>query len=235
MGVGLLLLASSLSVITYHMEMPDAAGQAVRARFTQGQLVVLQKLNRADLDHLHRLPAVVVPDVWLDDELAYSPMPRRYPSGASYRRLVLVYQPAQIFGAYEYGALVRWGPISTGRRTDPTPSGLFYLNWRKRSHISTIDPEWIMDWAFNFENRTGLAFHEQTLPGQPASHGCVRLLGDDAQWLFEWGDPWTLDATGTRVLKLGTPVLVIGEYDFAAAPSWRSPDRLARPVELPAL
>ena len=235
MSLGLLLLASSLSVITYHVERPDAGGQAVRDRFTPAQLVLLQKLNRADLDHLHRLPALIVPDVWVEDELAYSPMPRRYPRGAPYRRLVLVYQPAQVFGAYEYGALVRWGPVSTGRRTDPTPSGLFHLNWREQSHTSTIDPEWIMDWAFNFENRAGLAFHEQALPGQPASHGCVRLLGEDARWLFAWGEPWTLDASGARVLTLGTPVLVMGEYDFEAAPSWQSPDRLARPVELPAL
>ena len=235
MIAGLLLLATSLSVVTYHVEVPDADGQHVRGRFTPAQLVLLQKLNRTDLDHLQRLPALVVPDVWLDDELAYSPMPRRYPPGARYRRLVLVYQPAQVFGAYEYGVLVHWGPVSTGRRTDPTPSGLFHLNWRKRSHISTIDPDWIMDWAFNFENRVGLAFHEQALPGLPASHGCVRLLGDDARWLFEWADPWTLDASGTRVLKLGTPVLVMGEYDFEAAPPWQSLDRLTRHLELPTL
>jgi hypothetical protein len=235
MIAGLLLLATSLSAITYHLEVPGAGSQHVRERFTPAQLVLLQKLNRTDLDHLHRLPALVVPDVWLDDELAYSPMPRRYSLGARYRRLVLVYQPAQVFGAYEYGVLVRWGPVSTGRRADPTPSGLFHLNWRKRSHISTIDPDWIMDWAFNFENRVGLAFHEQALPGLPASHGCVRLLGDDARWLFEWADPWTLDRSGTRVLKLGTPVLVMGEYDFEAAPPWQSLDRLTRHVELPTL
>lgn len=57
MGVGLLLLASSLSVITYHVEVPGAGGQAVRDRFTTGQLVLRQTLNRADLDHLHRLLA----------------------------------------------------------------------------------------------------------------------------------------------------------------------------------
>ena len=130
---------------------------------------------------------------------------------------------------------MRWGPVSTGRRTDPTPSGLFYLNWRKQSHISTIDPEWLMNWAFNFDNRSGLAFHEQALPGRPDSHGCVRLLQDDARWLFEWGDPWTLDPGGTRVLKLGTPVLVIGEYNFEATPPWRSLDRLAQHLELPSM
>ena len=235
MGTGLLLLTLSLGAITYHLETVTGGGPGVRARFTSDQLVVLEKLNRADLAHLDRLAALVVPDRWLDDELAYSPMPRHFPQGRQHRRVVVVYQPAQVFGAYEYGELVRWGPVSTGRRTDQTPTGLFHLNWRKQVHVSTIDPDWMMPWAFNFENRVGLAFHEQELPGKPASHGCVRLLGSDARWLFEWADTWVVDTGGTRVLKLGTPVLILGEYDFAAAPPWQAPDSLTRPLTLPSM
>jgi hypothetical protein len=235
MSAGLVVLALSIATtISYHVETTDG-GAALHDRFATSQLVVLQKLNRADLRHLARLPLLVIPDLWVDDELAYSPMPRRYPAGNGHRRVVVVYQPAQVFGAYEYGVLVRWGPVSTGRRTDRTPTGLFHLNWRKQSHISTIDPDWVMPWTFNFENRVGLAFHEQDLPGRPASHGCIRMLGDDAQWLYEWADPWTLTAGGTRVLKLGTPVLVLGNYDFSAAPPWQSIDWLSRPLLLPEL
>jgi hypothetical protein len=124
MSAGLLLVALSLGAISYHVEIPGTAGPGVRDRFTAGQLLVLQKCNRADLAHLDRLPVLVVPDVWVEDELAYSPMPRRYAPGARHRRVVVVYQPAQVFGAYEYGTLVRWGPISSGRRTTPTPTGL---------------------------------------------------------------------------------------------------------------
>jgi hypothetical protein len=233
MGTGLLLLTLALGAITYHVETLVGGGPGVRARFTADQLVVLQKLNRADLAHLDRLPALVIPDLWVDHELAYSPMPRHFPQGRQHRRVVIVYQPAQVFGAYEYGELVRWGPVSTGRRTDPTPTGLFHLNWRKQEHVSTIDPDWVMPWAFNFENRVGLAFHEQDLPGHPASHGCVRLLGEDARWLFDWADTWTLDPEGARVLKLGTPVLILGEYDFAAAPPWWSLPSLSQPLTLP--
>jgi hypothetical protein len=91
-----------------------------------------------------------------------------------------------------------------------------------------------MRWYFNFGNRDGLALHAYALPGAPASHGCIRLLERDAQWLYEWGEPWTLDSTGTRVLRAGTPVFVIGRYDFDAAPPWRSLFWLSRAVELPA-
>ena len=232
MGAALLLLALSLG-ITYHVEAAGADGHGVRGRFNPAQLVVLQKVNRADLNHLDRLPLLVVPDVWSNDELAYSPMPRRYRTASNHPRLVIVYQPAQAFGAYEYGELIRWGPVSTGARATPTPSGLFYLNWRKREHTSTLNPAWSMPWSFNFDNRLGLAFHEQALPGRPASHSCVRLLTADARWLFDWGEPWTIDPRGTRVLRPGTPVLVIGEYNFEAQPPWQSLHRLARPVELP--
>jgi hypothetical protein len=71
--------------------------------------------------------------------------------------------------------------------------------------------------------------------GTPASHGCVRVLRRDAQWLFEWGESWTLDTTGTRIVRPGTPVFVVGQYDFDAPPPWRSPAWLAQAVEMPPL
>ena len=89
MGAGLLILALSVTAVTYHIETAGARGLDVRGRFTLDQLVVLQKLNGADLQHLDRLQTLVVPDVWLDDELAYSPMPRHVPQGRRHRGLSL--------------------------------------------------------------------------------------------------------------------------------------------------
>lgn len=80
----------------------------------------------------------------------------------------------------------------------------------------------------NFHNHRGLSFHEFALPGRPASHACVRLLERDAQWLFEWGESWTLDERGWTVLDRGTPVLILVCYDFTAPPPWRSLEWLAR-------
>ena len=48
------------------------------------------------------------------------------------------------------------------------------------------------------------------------------LLERDAQWLFEWGQTWTVDSTATRLLTSGTPVLIVGHYDFDAAPRFDS-------------
>ena len=92
-----------------------------------------------------------------------------------------------------------------------------------------------MRWYFNYGNREGLALHEYALPGYPASHGCIRLLERDARWLFDWGQPWVLDSAATRLLHTGTPILIVGEYDFDAEPPWRSLTWLAQPVALPPL
>ena len=197
----------------------------------EAQLAVLEKLNRADRAHLRQLPQLVVPDVWLD-ELRYSPFPPLYPAAACAPQLLLVDVPAQAFAAYEQGRLVRWGPVSSGLEDYPTPTGLFHLNWRAIGRHSTIDPEWFMRWYFNFHNELGLALHYYDLPGQPASHACLRLLRRDAVWIFGWGQGWTLDARGD-IVQSGTPLLINGQYAFRTSPPWRSLDHLAQGMDLP--
>jgi hypothetical protein len=206
---------------------------ALGERFNSSQMAVLEKLNRADVEHLKQLPEVVVPVLWSEDELSYSVLPTTYPSSEAWSTFLVVYLPGQVFGAYEFGRLVRWGPVSTGSRNNPTNPGRFALNWRSTGRTSTVDPDWFMRWYFNFGNREGLAFHAYPLPGYPASHGCIRLLEHDAQWLFEWGQTWELDRTATRVLTPGTPVFIVGRYDFDASPPWRSLAWLSSTVELP--
>ena len=201
-----------VGVVEYRVERPSGVSE-LRDRFSSPQLEALEKINRADLEHLGQLREMLVPRTWSSDELDYSTMPRRYPSGEGHSKLVVVHLPGQMFGAYESGWLVRWGPVSSGARQAPTPEGLFHLTWRSAGHTSTINPEWFMRWYFNFDNRRGLALHQRSLPGHPASHGCVRLLERDARWLFEWGDAWTLDASQAHVTRAGTPVLIVGAYD----------------------
>jgi hypothetical protein len=216
----------------YRIETRTDRAAAPDERFGDSHIALLEKLNRADIRHLGRLPALVVPQAW-GDELSHSILPLRYPSSEPWPTFLVVYLPGQLFGAYESGRLVRWGPVSSGGRRTPTSAGSFALNWRSTGRASTVDPGWFMRWYFNFGNREGLAFHAYSLPGYPASHGCIRLLERDARWLFEWGQTWVVDPTATRVLTRGTPVYIVGRYDFAAAPPWRSPRWLSTIVELP--
>src|SRR5690348_9763362 len=171
-------------------------------RFGGPEIALLEKLNRADVKHLTRLPQLIVPNEWRT-ELELSPFPAAYPAAQTTPKLIVVDQSSQAFAAYENGVQVRWGPISSGRQQKPTPSGVFYLNWRARTRASTLSGEWRLNWYFNFHNTRGLAFHEFDLPGVPMSHACVRLLARDAEWIYSWGESWTLDEKG-RIRTTGT-------------------------------
>jgi hypothetical protein len=204
----------------------------LRQQLGPDRLALLEKLNRADVAHLRRLPALVMPTSEDGDELRHSPFPLTYGWAGGYPKAIVVHLPSQAFGAYEHGSLVRWGPISSGSAKDPTPSGLFHLNWKSRGRHSSENPAWFLRWYFNFERKRGIAFHQHPLPGRPVSHACVRLLERDAVWLYEWGERRVLDKQG-NVVAPGTPVLILGQYDHDAPPPWLSLDWLAEGVALP--
>ena len=229
--------AAAQPAAAYRFEPPARTKKELAARFTPEQIDVLEMLNRRDREHLLRaeppVPGLLVPETWTQDVMAYSPFPRQWPAAQGVGKAVVVDQPMQAFAAYENGQLVRWGPVSTGRRETPTPDGAFHLTWRARSRRSTDNEDWLLEWYFNFVNERGVSFHLFDLPGYPASHACVRLLLRDAQWLYGWGAQWTLDDSHREVVTPGTPVLILGSYPFGAPPLWLSLDALARPIALP--
>ena len=209
----------------------------LKDRFTAAQIDVLEKLNRRDREHLIRtdppVAGLIVPSAWQDDELGYSPLPKEWSAVAAHPKYLVVHQPFQVFAAYESGRLVRWGPVSTGRKETPIPPGSFNLTWRSRKRTSTDNDAWILEWYFNFINSRGVSFHQFDLPGYAASHACVRMLQRDAQWLYEWGDQWKLSEDRRSVVVPGTPVLVIGEFGHGQPGPWTSLPALAAPIELP--
>jgi len=235
-GVALTIVLSTLAGpafanVQYRLEPVGAT--PLRTRFGPAELALLEKLNRRDLRHLGRATTVVVPDRFDLDELAYAPFPATWPDAEAHSTILVVDQPGQAFAAYEYGRLVRWGPVSSGARHAPTPPGLYHLNFRSKGRHSTVNPEWFMPWYFNFSNRGGLSLHQYDLPGVPASHSCVRMLERDARWLYGWGRGWSVDAEGGPIAGTGTPVVIEGAYDFGAPPPWLSPEWIARGIALP--
>jgi hypothetical protein len=188
-----------------------------RAALDSAELQAVLKINRIDAKHA-RGRQLLVPDS-IGEELDYSPLPDSIPGLAAVPKFVLVSRRVQAFGAYEQGRLVRWGPTSTGKEATPTDSGLFFTNWKSKRAISTDDPSWILDWYVNFIALKGVAFHQYELPGRPASHGCVRLLEVDARWMFQWADQW-VPGRGQVVREYGTPVLVMGDYNYAGPTPW---------------
>lgn len=229
--------AAQMPSAAYRVEpLPKTPAELAR-RFTPAQVDILEMLNRRDRGHLLRVdpptPGLLVPAIWREDPLAYSPFPQTWPAAEAHPTSIVVHQAMQAFGAYENGRLVRWGPVSAGRKETPTPEGVFNLTWRARSRRSTDNEDWLLEWYFNFVNERGVSFHLFDLPGYPASHACVRLLLRDAQWLYGWGEQWKLDETKRTVTTPGTPVVVLGTYPFGAPPTWLSLESLATPIALP--
>jgi hypothetical protein len=181
---------------------------------------VVLKINRVDRRHIHNGSTLIIPDA-TDDFMALSPFPQKIELARPVLKLLLISRRVQAFGAYEAGELVRWGPTSTGRKSKPTPAGLYHTNWKTIEKRSTVKHEWILRWYYNLENREGISIHQYDLPGRPASHACVRLLEDDAQWIYDWADGWTLSDDRRSILAYGTPVVIFGEYDFDEPPPWK--------------
>jgi lipoprotein-anchoring transpeptidase ErfK/SrfK len=229
---GLLVAPLALAVATGGQPRLIVENISSLNRFTAAEIRILEKLNRVDRFHLRRMSQIVVPTDFAIDLLQWSPIPKDLSCIVNAPKLIVVHVPSQVFGAYEHGILVRWGPVSSGREKNPTPSGLFHLNWRSRARHSTDDPNWHMEWYFNFHNQRGLAFHKYSLPGRPASHACIRLLERDAVWLYNWGESWTLTADRSAVVTAGTPVYIMGEYAYNLDPPWLHPEQLPTPMPI---
>lgn len=108
---------------------------------------------------------------------------------------IIVDQDKLAWGAYDaQGNLMKWGPISSGRDRCPdanrscrTLTGIFRV-FSKENEKCTSDVFPIgkggakMPYCMFFHK--GFALHGSTdIPGMRASHGCVRMFTQDAEWL----------------------------------------------------
>jgi len=103
-------------------------------------------------------------------------------------RKLTIFLDSQIFQYAEDGMLVRHGPISSGSPEYPTPSGVFKIlskdkNKRSSSYTNYFDQNTPMPYSLQFSGPYYV--HEGYLPGNAASHGCVRVGYEDAKFLFE--------------------------------------------------
>lgn len=192
----------------------------LKSEIGEEKMAVLLKLNRLDAQHLRAGVTLVIPEQ-VDELTTFSPFPQKLETVREIPKLILVSLRVQAFGAYEFGNLVRWGPVSSGKKTSPTPAGLYHTNWKSKATRSSINEEWLLPWYFNLDNNSGISFHQYDLPGYPASHGCLRLLADDAAWIYGWADQWTLSTDHRRVEAYGTPVIVFGKYDYGKQAPWK--------------
>lgn len=176
-------------------------------------------VNRTDKSNFTKMDSVIIPTNCSGDIAYYLPFPLQAPSLQEVDKIIFFSYPSQTFAVYENGILIRTGPTNMGRKKDPTPTGLFFTNWKAEETTSTFNDEWELKWNFNVENKKGVGFHQYELPGYPASHSCMRLQEKDAKYLYEWADQWVL-LDDENVKFKGTPVVVFGSYDFDAPKPW---------------
>lgn len=182
-------------------------------------LQIALAVNRTDKTGFTQMDSVIVPVDMSGDIAYYLPFPVEVPYLKDINKIIYFSYPTQTFATYEKGILMYTGPTNMGRKKDPTPTGLFFANWKAEETTSTFNDEWDLRWNVNIENKEGVGWHQYTLPGYPSSHSCLRLQEKDARYLYDWVDQWVLDDKETVQLK-GTPVIVFGSYNFDAPKPW---------------
>ncbi|KFC60780.1 hypothetical protein FEM08_04710 [Flavobacterium gilvum] len=183
------------------------------------ELKIVRAVNRTDKNHLTKMDSILIPGDLSGDIVFYLPFPLEVPYLLPVNKIIFFSYPTQTFAAYENGELIYAGPTNMGRKNDPTPTGLFFTNWKAERTTSTFNDEWDLRWNFNIANKVGVGWHQYELPGYPASHSCLRLQEKDAKYLYTWADQWILK-DDQNILFKGTPVIIFGKYDFDAPKPW---------------
>ena len=183
------------------------------------KLQIALAINRTDKAAFAQMDTVVIPTDMSGDIAYYLPFPLNVPYLADIDKIIFFSYPTQTFATYENGVLIYTGPTNMGRKKDPTPTGLFFANWKAEKTISTVNDEWELFWNFNIANKEGVGWHQYSLPGYPASHSCLRLQEKDARYLYNWADQWVLEGTD-NIIANGTPVIVFGSYNFEGEKPW---------------
>ncbi len=211
--------APDASAVRYHVLVKkDSLRKQINKMYTSEQRYIIYALNRVDAANSNRPDTLIIPDTLMPDMMSYSPFPAQVPFLKDVKKIVFFSYPIQAFGAYEHGTLVKWGPSSMGKKATPTPTGLFFSNWKAKETVSTVNDEWKLKWNFNISNKGGVGWHQYAMPGYPASHSCLRMLEADAKYMYEWADQWVLN--NKELAANGTPTIVYGAYPFGHPRPW---------------
>ena len=97
--------------------------------------------------------------------------------------LVVVSLASQQAFVFRRGALWDSSPVSTGKKGNETPEGVFPILQKKVDHRSSLYDDAPMPYMQRL-TWDGVALHAGRIPGFPASHGCIRLPSEFAKKLY---------------------------------------------------
>lgn len=200
----------------------DSAMSAFNDKYSKEEQYVILAINRLDLKNKWRADTLVIPNTIDSTLMAYSPFPAQLDVLKDVKKFVVFSYPIQAYAVYNNGSLQKWGPTSMGKKSAQTKRGLMFTNWKKELAISTVNKNWKLPYNFNVENHLGIGWHEYDLPAYPASHSCLRLLRDDAKWMYNYGEQWILNKGGATIRAKGTPVIVFGDFDWDGKKPWKN-------------
>lgn len=213
---------STYTAFIFPKKKRDSAMAAFNKQFSEEERYTILALNRLDSKNKWRADTLAIPDKIDNTLMSYTPFPTYVEKLKDVKKIVFFSYPIQAYSVYENGKLIKWGPTSMGKKTAQTKRGLMHANWKKELAISTVDSEWKLPFNVNVHNTLGIGWHQYDLPGFPASHSCLRLLMDDAKFMYGWVDTWVLNKGGATVKAHGTPVIVFGDYKWGGKKPWKN-------------
>lgn len=117
----------------------------------------------------------------------------------------------QIAWVYRGDTLIGMSTISSGRLGHETPTGSFTILQKSLTHKSNLYDDAPMPFMQRL-TWDGVALHAGSLPGHPASHGCIHLPRAFAKLLYH------ATRIGTTVTITGeTPALATDKVEITAA------------------
>ena len=122
---------------------------------------------------------------------------------------VVVSLPQQKAYVFKDGELLDTSPVSTGKRGHETPVGTFPILQKKVHHRSNRYNNAPMPYMQRL-TWSGIALHAGSVPGYPASHGCIRFPRSFAKKLYGLTNHGTTVTVTRKKPKSAKDALTLG-------------------------
>lgn len=175
---------------------------------------IVMRINRMNTQLYPGIVLAVPNDLSRATVMDFSPYPKQI--NAPQEKILIIDTAHLAWGAYAAdGSLVKWGPVSTGADYCQDIDEPCYTHAGSYRIFSLGSSDCIsrkfplpdggapMPYCMYFNNGQALHGEPNGLPGYNASHGCVRLYVNDAEWLrysFIEGPNSSNDYRGTKIV-----------------------------------